>query len=301
MDIQQMRYFRAVVDAGSFTRAAETLHMTQSALSRSIAKLEDELGLRLFERDGNHITLNRFGERFLHDSALAISCFDDSIHAVRELAGLEQGDVSVGVSKDVFLDHIIRQFLIDHPEAAIHAYLLSPEQMIDALETGEVDFVLTTSPPSSPFLVWEDLYLDQLEVLMSRSHPLASSPQIHLEQLRNDRFVVASSNYNMEDILRTLCALAGFEPKILYEGTSNDMPMYFVDNGSALMVTPHSINRGVADMIPPRASVLSIPLADEYPGIRKMIRAGFREGHYLSQASKLFFEQVTAFYRSIGS
>ena len=84
MDVLQLRYFKAVAETGSFTRAAESLHMTQSALSRSIAKMEDELGLRLFEREGNRITLNRFGERFLQDSASIISDLSDCVRAVRE-------------------------------------------------------------------------------------------------------------------------------------------------------------------------------------------------------------------------
>ena len=147
MDILQLRYFKTVAETGSFTRAAEQLHMTQSALSRSIAKLEDELGLRLFERDGNRITLNRFGERFLQDSVSILSDLSDCVRAVREMAEQEQGDVSVGISRDIFLDHLIRQFLIDYPRTSFHCYLLSPEQMHDTLLNGTVDFVVVTTLP----------------------------------------------------------------------------------------------------------------------------------------------------------
>ncbi len=63
MDFTQLQYLHAVAETGSFTRAAERLHMTQSALSKSITRLEGEIGLRLFEREGNRITLNRFGQQ----------------------------------------------------------------------------------------------------------------------------------------------------------------------------------------------------------------------------------------------
>lgn len=299
LDILQIRYFRAVAETGSFTRAAEALHMTQSALSRSIAKLEAELGLRLFERDGNRITLNRFGERFLHDSTAVLSSFSDCVAAVREMAGLEQGDVTVGISKDVFIDHLIRRFLIDHPGVSFHCYLLTPAQMRDALENGSVDFVLTTLEPLGDNIVWQDLYADQLEVMIGVCHPLAGAKSLHLDQLRNERFVVTNSNYNMENIVQHLCLQAGFRPGILYEGTSTDMPMHFIASGSAVMITPHSITVGVQTAIPPNDRIVNIPLINEYPNMQKTIRAAFREGHYQSYAAQAFYDRVVQFFGSI--
>lgn len=299
MDVLQMRYFRAVAETGSFTRAAESLHMTQSALSRSIAKLEDELGLRLFERDGNRITLNRFGARFLRDSSIALSSFEDCVHSVRELAGLAHGDVSVGISKDVFIDHLIRRFLLDYPDVSFHCFLLSPDQMLDALMDGSVDFVLTTSPPSDPRIVRQDLYLDQLEVMLSAGHPLAGKKSIRLHQLKDERFVITNSNYKMEYIVQQLCASAGFEPRVLYEGTSTDMPMVFIATGKAVMITPHSITAGVQTTIPSNEEIVCIPLENEYPGMRKVIHAAFREGHYQTRSSQLFYDRVVDFFTAI--
>lgn len=300
MDIMQMRYFHTVAETGSFTRAAEALHMTQSALSRSIAKLESDLGLQLFERDGNRISLNRFGDAFLHHSALVLSQFDDCVRAMRDLTDPERGNVTVGISKDVFIDHLIGQFLRDYTDVSFHCFLLSPEQMHDALENGSVDFVLTTMPQLGTNIVWQDLYTDQLEVMLSRDHPLARYPQLHLQQLRDERFVVTNSNYKMENIVQSLCAQAGFEPHILYDGTSLDMPMQFLGNSSAIMITPHSITAGVQTTIPFNNDILSIPLVNEYPGMKKVIRAAFRVGHYQSQAAQTFYDRVVAFFSSIG-
>lgn len=301
MDILQLRYFKAVAETGSFTRAAETLHMTQSALSRSIAKMEEELGLRLFEREGNRITLNRFGERFLQDSASIISDLSDCVRAVREMAELEQGDVSVGVSRDVFLDHLIRQFLIDHPRTSLHCYLLSPEQMHDALQNGAVDYVVTTLPPLGIGIQWQDLYNDQLEVMLYADHPLAGRKKIHLHELHDEAFVITNSNYNMENLIRSLCLQAGFEPRILYEGTSTDMPMYFIMRGDAVMITPHSITAGVQQIVPSNDRILSIPLANDYQDMQKVIRAAFKDGHYMSRAARAFYDRMLEFYSGIDS
>lgn len=299
LDVLQLKYFKTVAEVGSFTRAAEALHMTQSALSKSIAKMEDEIGVRLFEREGNRITLNRFGQRFLHDSISLISGMDDCVHAVREMASMERGEVTVGISKDVYIDHLIRQFLIDFPDVSFHCYLLSPEQMHDGLENGTVDYVLTTLPSLGASIHWQDLYLDQLEVMLSAKHPLAGEKSLHLDQLRGERFIVTNSNYNMENIVQNLCAQAGFVPRILYEGTSTDMPMYFIGNGDAVMITPRSITDGVRRAVPVKDAIKIIPLVNEYDGMRKMIRAAFKEEHYQSIAAQTFYDRMVEYYSSL--
>lgn len=299
MDIFQLQYFRTVAEMGSFTRAAESLHMTQSALSKSIAKLEDEIGLRLFEREGNRITLNRFGQQFLQDTGSALTKLTDSVRAVREMAGLEQGEVRIAISKDVFLDHLIKQFLIDHSDVSFHCYLLSPEQMRDALEIGSIDMAVTTRRPEGMGFLWQELYYDQLEVMISLNHPLAKYQRLHLDQLRNERFVVTNSNYNTENVIQNLCEQAGFSPRVLYDGTSTDMPMHFVSNGDAIMITPHSITAGVQKVVAMDMSVKRIPLVNEYVGMRKSVGVAFKEGHYQSSAAKEFYERLLQFYSQI--
>lgn len=299
MELIQLRYFKEVANLESFTRAAETLHITQSALSKSIGKLEDEVGIQLFERVGNRIALNQFGQRFLEDSEQTLTRLSDSIRAVRELAGLERGEVRISISKDVFVDHLIRDFLINYPDVAFHCYLLSPEQMRLALDQGAIDLAITAEPVIGKDILWQPMYHDQLEVMLSSSHPLAGARKLHLEQLRGERFVITNSNYDMKNMIRKLCSFAGFEPKILYEGTSTDMPMHFVANGDAIMITPHSITEGVSKLISIKPDVIAIPLANDYPGMQKDMGVSFKEGHYQSLATHAFYDRMLEFYSSI--
>ena len=115
MEIMQLRYLKEVARQESFTRAAELLHITQSALSKSIAKLEDEVGVKLFERDGNRIHLNPFGKAILRSSDQALVDLENGLKQVREMAGLEQGTVRVGVGPEVFIKHLVKDFLLRHP------------------------------------------------------------------------------------------------------------------------------------------------------------------------------------------
>ncbi len=223
----------------------------------------------------------------------------DCVRAVREMAGLERGEVRIAISKEVFLDHLIKEFLIDYPDVSFHCYLLSTEQMLGALEDGSIDLAVTSSPLVGADILCQTLYEDQLEVILAASHPLAKYKSLHLDQLRDERFIVTNSNYNMENIIHTLCVMAGFEPKVLYEGTSPDMPMYFVDHGEAIMITPHSISAGVERMIPPNRSMIRIPLINEYPEMKKNLVVAFKEGHYQSDAAQAFYERMVRFYSSV--
>ena len=299
MDVTQLIYFRAVAEAGSFTRAAENLHMTQSALSKSIARLEDEIGLLLFEREGNRISLNRFGRRFLQDSEQVLGRYSDCVRAVRDMASLEKGDVRIAISRDVFIDHIVRQFLCEQPDVSFHCYLLSPDQMRDALEKGTIDIGITTLRPASENIVWEGLYTDSLEVLLPPDHPLSGRKEIRVGELRNERFIVTNSNYSTENIIENLCSAAGFTPRILYEGTSTDMPMSFVDEGLAVMVTPHSISEGVGGMLPGKHDIVRIPLVNEFADMRKTLGAAYKKDHYQSAASRDFLQRLRRFYAEL--
>ena len=299
MELIQLRYFKEVANQENFTRAAETLHITQSALSKSIAKLESEVGIRLFERVGNRIVLNQFGRRFLKESGMVLARLEDSVRAVREMAGLEQGEVRIAISKEIFIDHLIKQFLMDFPDVAFHCYLVAPEQMRDALDEGTIDLAVTTERPEGTGILWQAMYLDQLEVILGFDHPLAGQKILHLEQLKDERFVITNSNYDMKNMIEKLCSFAGFEPKIMYEGTAMDMPMDFVASGDAIMITPHSITVGVSRIMVDKPFVATIPLANDYPDLQKTVGVAFKEGHYQSLASQEFYNRMLEFYSAI--
>ena len=167
MELTQLRYFQTVARLESFTRAAETLHVSQSALSKSIAKLEEELGFPLFIRDRNRIRLNRCGSYFLDQAVRTIDELDRSIRIAKDMAGLEQGEVCIGVDQNVFVKHLVRDFLIEFPQASVFCYLMSQEQMTDGLKKGTLDFVVSTDWSPAEGIEWEPCCQDYLDVVMA--------------------------------------------------------------------------------------------------------------------------------------
>lgn len=164
MEIMQLNYFKAVAQYGSFTKAADVLHVTQSALSRSIAALEQDIGFPLFERKGNHIFLTMDGQAFLTAAIEALNLLSSSVDATRARAGLEYGAVRIGIAESVFLKNIVRDFLLEHPNVHIFCKILSEGQIQRSLEEGEINFAVTRERPVGPKIQWEEIFTDRMMV-----------------------------------------------------------------------------------------------------------------------------------------
>lgn len=301
MELMQLRYFREVAHQESFSRAAETLHITQSALSKSIAKLEDEIGIKLFEREGNRIHLNRFGEMLLHYSNLATINLNTGISQIRESAGLGGGSIRIGVSNDVFIKHLVRDFILRHPNINMVCLLQSPQQMEQSLQAGSVDFVLSTDPLAGNELNWTPLYEDHLTVILSSEHPLSQESSASLSQFADDHFIITNMGFGMVNSTRALCNRAGFEPQIIYEGYDTELAEQVVGANLAVEITPHSITEGVqryqTTFRAMKPKILSVSLNDDFT--RKQIGLTEKKGHFYSKAALEFRSDVVNYFSSL--
>lgn len=299
MELTQLQYLKEVARLESFSRAAETLHITQSALSKSIAKLEDEIGVKLFERQGNSIHLNQFGSILLRYSDQALVSLESGLSQVRNMAGLETGSVRVGVCTDVFIKHLVRDFLFRHPGTSLRCLLQSKEQMVESLTEGTIDFCVTTAPLPGSNLLWQPLYEDQITILVEAHHPLADRKSVFLDELSTDRFIITNLGYGMRSTTYDLCRMAGFEPKILYEGHDTDIASQLLGAGLAVEIASHSISAGVARALnqPEHPPIREIPLADSFSA--RTIGIVATRGHYQSPAALEFYSDVVDFYASL--
>lgn len=300
MELHQLEYLREIARLESFSRAAETLHITQSALSKSIAKLETEIGVKLFSRQGNRIQLNQFGRVLLSYGEEALIKLDSGMSQVRTMAELETRKVRVGLSADVFIKHLVRDYLLEHPDDSVFCFLQTKEQMLASLSQGQVDFCLTTDPLPGENLTWTPLYEDHLTILMPADHPLASREFVYLREFSEERFIITNLGFGMHSSTYDFCHAVGFEPKILYEGYDTEIASVMIEAGAAVEITPHSISMGVSRFLggSPRPNINIVPLADSFTN--KTIGYVTAKGHYQSPAAKEFYQMVSDYFTSIG-
>lgn len=295
MEIIQLHYFKSVAQHENFTKAAATLHMTQSALSKSIAQLERELGFPLFDRIGSKIRLNQNGIFYLKRAIQILNLLTNTENEVREMVGITRGVVNIAVSEAVFIKNIVRDYLLSHPDVRLSCRLQSEEQMRTSLEEGLIDFAVTKSPILSADLFWQPIFEDYMTVLLPDGHPLADRNKIHLEELSQEHFIISNMGYGMESHVTKLCATAGFTPYITYDGTGEDLAGMLVHDGLGIMITPYSITQGVnalhfnVDM--PKGGVL---LADEYS--RQNIGIVAKKGHFQSAAALELYDMIIDYF-----
>jgi len=182
LDLRRARYFQAVAQELHFGRAAHRLHVAQPALSRQIAALERELGVKLLERSTQRVSLTPAGSAFLDDIGSVIVAADDAIRRVRRR---ERGAsaLTIGFMPGLALHHALRSVMDDHPDAAIEIRELTWVNQADLIRDGTVDVALVRRPIDAMGLRLQRVIADPRGVLLASHHPLANEPAIGIAEL----------------------------------------------------------------------------------------------------------------------
>jgi len=187
MDIAALQAFLAVAETGSFSRAAERIFLTQPAISKRIAALETSLGTRLFDRIGRTVQLTPAGQALLARSRAILRELDDVKRSIANLAGAITGDLSLATSHHIGLHRLpgpLKQFHDSYPGVRLDLRFMDSEKACNAVARGELELAVVTLPPSAdPPLRVEKIWDDPLDIVVSRSHPLAQAKRVQAAML----------------------------------------------------------------------------------------------------------------------
>ena len=162
----------------NFRQAAAQLHLSQSALSTQVQRIEDALGVRLFDRTTRTVRLTAAGEVFMQQAASLQAAFRDAIAAVSGIASVEQGQVSVAALPSLaarLLPRVLMAYRQAHPQVALKVRDTLSGPAFDLVRAGEVDFALTAADPQQADLHYVPLMSDSFLLLIPEAHPLARS------------------------------------------------------------------------------------------------------------------------------
>ncbi|WP_433583824.1 LysR family transcriptional regulator [Paenibacillus amylolyticus] len=218
MELLQLKYFLTVARCEHVTEAAGKLHVTQSSLSKTIQRLEDDLGVPLFDRIGRKLRLNDFGRTFLQRTEKALFELEQGKREIADLSNPDQGTLQLAVTTASTLPGILREFRKNKPDIQFHVQMVSLENMSRLLHRGEVDFCLSSPPIQGDDIECQLLYDDQIVVAVPMGHRYADRSSIQLTELKNERFVGVKQGYGVRDMVDSVCQSAGFLPKYVYEG-----------------------------------------------------------------------------------
>ncbi|WP_405173001.1 LysR family transcriptional regulator [Paenibacillus sp. FSL H8-0280] len=218
MELLQLKYFLTVARCEHVTEAAGKLHVTQSSLSKTIQRLEDDLGVSLFDRIGRKLRLNDFGRTFLQRTEKALFELEQGKREIADLSNPDQGTLQLAVTTASTLPGILREFRKNKPDIQFHVQMVSLENMSRLLQRGEVDFCLSSPPIEGDDIECQILYDDPIVVAVPMGHRYADRSSIQLTELKDEWFVGVKQGYGVRDMVDSICQSAGFLPKYVYEG-----------------------------------------------------------------------------------
>ncbi|WP_409177884.1 LysR family transcriptional regulator [Brevibacillus fortis] len=218
MELLQLQYFLTVARMEHVTEAARSLHVTQSSLSKTIQRLEEDLGVPLFDRKGRKLRLNEFGSKFLCRAERALFELEQGKLELRDLSNPEHGTLELAVTTASTLPNILREFRKKRPDIQFHVQMLTTQEMITLLHRGEVDFCLSSPPIQEDDIECQIVYIDPILVAVPRGHRLADRNIISLTELKDESFVGVKKGYGTRDFVDSICKSAGFAPTYVYEG-----------------------------------------------------------------------------------
>ena len=226
MELRHLRHFLAVLEHGSILRAAEAVHLTQPALSRSIQTLEGELDVRLLERGRRGIAPTPHGLLLARHARTLVAQAEEARAALRGLRTDGSAHLAVGVGTHLAglaLPRVIAALVAELPRLSVGVRDGNGEELIEALQRGQIDVALCAWPADGvpPDLVFEELLRSDLAVACGAAHPLARRRRVSLAELSQRRWALAERPRAIGEVFRLAFAAAGLpQPQPVVRSTS---------------------------------------------------------------------------------
>src|SRR2546423_5929666 len=220
MELHQLRYFCAVAEPGSFSRAAEQSHVSQPSLSQQILKLEDELGARLFDRLGRSVRLTEHGKTFLPRARAVLRELEAAKGDVVEGKEFIGGPVTVGVIPTVapyFLPPRLTSFSRKFPQVRLTIVEEITPVLLDRLRAGAIDVAILALPIRGHEFDAFPLLTERLFAALPRKHKLTSRRSLSLKDLRAEPFLLLRDGHCFRDTAVAACDRSRLHPQIVFE------------------------------------------------------------------------------------
>ena len=242
MDLRQLEIIRAIAETGSFTAAGHKLHVSQSAISRQILLLEDELKEPVFLRVGRRIRITPAGESLLQLSHRVFQDLKDTIAGITDSQESLRGTVRLlgGMTVCLYVfPALLAELKRQHPEIDIKLMTGSSERCLQQLRSGAGDLALLTLPIDQPDLVTVPVLQEELLVVTAAKHPLSRKRKVLPQDLVGQPFVLFESGSNTRRAVDEFFMTARIEPQIVMETENVEIIKALVRNGLGLTIIPY--------------------------------------------------------------
>lgn len=248
MDLRHLRYFQAVAEELSFSRAARRLHVAQPALTRAVQQLEAHLGSAVLDRSRHHVRLTPAGAVLLRETALLLERWEESLRRVRRTAAGEEGELRlgyIGPPTQPFLGRLLREYHQRFPLVSVHLEERTPERVWEMVAKGRLSAGITRPVPTHGALGLQTVPLrdERLGVVLPVSHASARRRSLPWKALASEPLVVLARREGMglHDAILAACRQAGFAPRLAQTPSLVGTVLSYAEAGTGLGVVTDSV------------------------------------------------------------
>lgn len=286
LDLHALEQFVALARTKNFTRAGEELNLSQSALSRSIQKLEDQLGQPLFERKPREVVLTDLGELFLERAKEILNLVEDTFSELAD-AG-RRGRIRLGAIPTIapyFLPGLLSSFAANHPEISVLVQEDTTEALIKRCSHGEIDLAIVALPIIAKYLDLEPLFDEELLLVLPVGHCLSRQENVCIDELDGYPFVMLNEAHCLSESISSFCRRRSVQP-VTVERTSQ------LATVQELVALDHGVS-----MVPDMARSLDVSERRIYRSFegekpQRTVAMMWNSYRYQSKAVKLLMEHL---------
>lgn len=290
MELLQLQYFRTVAGLEHMTKAAEQLHIAQPALSKTIARLEQELGVPLFDRANRQIRLNHFGKAYLAKVEAALSLLEEGRKEVTDMAGLERGTIRIATNALTRLTPAIAAFRELYPDIRFRINQIAPAESYrieDLLEQGNADLGFGPLTSHKPTIRERPVLQTEVFLAVPHGHRFEHLSNIALEQAANEPFIEYKPGHPFREVNDEISHRAGIQRTIVCEVEEPAALVNLVQAGLGVAFVPGCKGDEVSQytLLPIRG-----------PDNRRAFSMLWNEARYLPQAVRAFQRFLVEYY-----
>ncbi|PYY28737.1 Transcriptional regulator [Paenibacillus illinoisensis] len=293
MEFRQLQYTLQIAAERNFSRAAEKLHIAQPSLSQQLSKLEKELGVLLFQRNTSTVELTHAGVTFVEQAQKIVDAVELLRQEMSDISQLRKGKVVVGsmpITGSHLLPHVLPAYQQAYPDIEVTLLEDAGLTLEKLTASGKADLSLLSLPLQEPSLSYVAIGEELIDLAVPPHHPLAvrGNPDhpipVHMEELRDESFVVLKKGQGFRKLTFDLCEQAGFDPRVVFESNNIETVQSLVATGMGITLVPRFIARAPRSEFVP----VYVPLAEPVPS--RTLVVAYRQGRVLSKAAEAFID-----------
>lgn len=291
MNVRALQSFAAIVETGSFERAAAKVHVSQPALSRQLRTLEGELGVRLFERAGRRARLTQEGEDLLRRARRVIAEYESLVERARSLKSGEAGLLRIGAtppSLETLVSPFLAGYLRRHPKVEVEVLEEGGARLPERLERGDVQ--VACLPAGDARFTGRLLAPTHLVAAVSHRHRLASRSTLEVSLLSEERLLVLAKGFGSRAWFDAACELAHIVPRIVLQSVAAHTLVELAASGYGLAIVPSTARF-------PKTSARLLPLVQRGQSIGRWQMAAWHPARELSQHAQQFVAELVDYSR----